>query len=112
MMEDKKEVRRLMNFARKLLHKGTLKKLRTVKDRREKIEVIKYSIKSDLEIKYYDLKKRIKKMTEQKKDVFFATTKANTLNSKIKFFNATFHKRDFKVILNLFKEIEKELKNA
>lgn len=107
-----KELKSLRKFAKEIISKKTFKKLRKIKEEKEKIDVLKHSIKSNLELKYHDLKEKIKKIKKQKKDSFFAEVKANLLSSKIKLFNATFHKKDFKNVLNLFKEAEKELKNA
>ena len=51
----------------------------------------------------------MKKKEKEKKEVFIALTKGHLLGSKIHYFVATFHKKDYLVIEQLFKEIKKEM---
>ena len=111
-MKEEKELKILRSIARKIVKKTSLKKLSKVRDKKDKIESIKYLIKSSIDMKYYDLCKELKETKDKKKDVFIAATKINLLSSKIKLFNATFEKEDLDKILELFKNIKKELKNA
>ena len=109
---DTKEVRRLRKFVKKVVSKKIYKKIKSIKNQDEKLEVIKYSLKTGLEIKLHQLKQKIKEREKKKKDVFYASTNIGLLESKIKLFNTTFHKKDFEKVLDLFKKIEKELKNV
>ncbi len=109
-MEDKKEVKRLLGFAKKIVTKSTYKKLKTLKTGRE--EAIKYSIKARLDNVSDYFEKKIKTMKKEGKDVFFVETKMHSFKGKIKLFTATYYKKDFVGIRNLVKEIQKEMKNV
>lgn len=109
-MTDKKEVKRLLNYAKKIVTKQTYRKLKNLKT--EKQEPIKYAINARLNEVYDYLERRVKKMKKQGKDVFFIETKMHTLKAKIKLFTATYHKRDFISVRTLFKEVQKEMKNV
>jgi len=110
-MEDKKEAKRLMKFARRILDRRSLKKLKKV-GAEDKIEAVKYAMKCRLEGERGYLEEDIKRMKKEGKDVFFIETKLTLLHSKIKLFNATLHKSDFINMANLFKKIQKEVKHV
>jgi len=107
--ELKKEFKVLNKLAKKIVEKRILKKIKSVEDLDEKLEVLKYSIKSALDIIVHNLEK---KMKESKKDVFFAETKLSMLKMKTKLFNVTHNKQDFNTVFVLIKEVEKEVKNV
>lgn len=111
-MDEKKEVKQLMVMARKILTKQLYKKINSVDDIHEKKEVLKFSIKSNLELKFEDLKNKIKKMEQEGKNTFFISLKMSTFKSKIHLFKATFDDSDFIKAMSFFKEIEKEMKNV
>ncbi len=108
---DKKEVRRVMKFARRILDRGSLKNLKKVGEE-DKMGAIKYAMKCRLEREHGYLEEDVKKMKKAGKDVFFIETKLSLLRSKIKLFNATLHKSDFINMACLFKQIQKEVKNV
>ncbi len=110
-MEDKKEARRLMKFARRILDNSSLKKLKKIEGE-DRISAIKYAMKARLEREHDYLKKDVKKMEKAGKEVFFLETKLDLLNSKIKLFNAALHKSDFINMANLFKQIQKEAEDV
>jgi len=110
-MKDKKEGKRLMKFAKRILDKSSLKKLKKVGEE-DKMEAIKYSMKCRMEREHGYLEEDVKKMKKAGKDTFFIETKLSLLKSKIKLFNATLHKSDFINMANLFKQIEKEMKHV
>jgi len=109
-MDVSKELKEMRKIANKIVKKTSLKKLRKIHDKEEKLEAIKYLIKTSLDLKYYDLAEKIKKLKQKKRDVFFAETKINLLGVKIKLFNTTLHQKDFKNILALFNDMKKEMK--
>lgn len=109
-MNYKKELKLLMGFAKKILGKPTLKKIKSIEDLEWRIESLKYAIRYSLEKEYSGLHKKLKKMEFEKKEVFFVSTKLSTLRSKIRLFDVTFHEQDFENILKLLKEIKEELK--
>jgi aminopeptidase-like protein len=104
----KRELKTLEQIARKIVGKETLKKIKKVKEPEEKLQVLKYAIGFHLEIRLDEIEQKIKKL-EKEKDLFVAKTKLSLLKTKIKLFEATFHKKDFNTLQNLLKEIEKEL---
>lgn len=100
----------LSYVARKIVDQNTIKKIKTVTDKRERIILYEYTIKAALEFKYAKLKDEIKRIEKRGKDIFIVKTKLHLLGSKVHFFNATMYKKDFKIVEKMFKEIEKELK--
>ncbi len=109
-MEDKKEVKRLLGLAKKIVTKSTYKKLTALKT--EKEEATKYAIKTRLDHVLDHFEKRIISLKKEGKDTFIAETKLHTLKGKVKLFNVTHHKRELNSIRKIFKEIQKEMKNA
>ncbi|NCN86650.1 hypothetical protein GW932_02360 [archaeon] len=105
----KRELRHVKNLAKKLVPKETLKKIKKIKDRNEKIDLYKHSLKSNLELRIHSIEKEIKKH-EKKHDVFNLYAKTKLLNLKIQYFYVTHNKKDLKLALKLIKEVEGELK--
>ena len=99
-------------IARGLLNKKLLKHLRKISDKEEKLNAIRYAIRSELEKEYHYLEKEVKNLKERGKDVFHIEMKLLLLKSKIKLLIATYHKKDFDKIKELKKEILKEMKNV
>jgi len=96
----------------KVIRKPIFKKIRLIESKEEQKILLEYSIKSSLEIKYNELKDAIMKKEKQKRDVFIPMAKLSLLNSKIHLLNTTYHLSDFKSVMKLFTEIEKELKHV
>ncbi len=97
-------------IAKKIVKKGTIKKIKSVKDKKEQEILYEYTIKAALEFKFAELKKKIEELEKTRRDLFVARTKMHLLGTKVHFFNATLYKKDFIKIMSLFKEIEKEIK--
>ena len=108
---DKRHYSNLKSFAKKLVKKDIFKKIVSLEDKGEQVILFEYSIKSTLELKYAELRQKISDI-EKKMNVFILITKSSLLKAKIDFFCATFYKEDFKKIVSLFKDIEKEMKNV
>lgn len=106
------ETSRLTGFAKKLIDNKRLKKIKKINDKKEKIETLKYIIKSELDMMHYGLLRKLRKKENDKKDVFSAEVKMGLLNSRIKYFIITYNKKDFKNVINLYNEIKKELNNV
>jgi hypothetical protein len=102
----------LRYIAGKVVKSHVARKIRGIKDKSEQRILYEYSIKASLEMKYAELKDRIQELEKKKKDVFIPLTKVYLLGSKIHLLNTTFHKRDFKIVMNLFNDIEKEMKHV
>ena len=111
-MVEKDEIKKLMLFASKIDKKNIQKKLKTIKDPFEKRDILKYYIKSKLNLQADHYKKEIDLLKDKNRDVFFAETKMSLLRSKIRLFDATFHKHDFLNVQRLIKEVENEIKNV
>ena len=92
------------------MKKDLFRKILDIKDKNEQRLLFEYSIKSAVEMKYAELKERVEKFDKKKGDPFIPLTKVYLLGSKIHYMNTTFHKKDFKVVMNLFNEVQKELK--
>jgi len=101
----------LLFVGKKVVPKEILRKIKKIKDKHEKADVLKHAISSNLDLKLHRLEMDLKDLEKKEVDVFVIFAKANLLKLKIKYFNTTFHKKDFQVIMKLFKEIQKEIDN-
>jgi hypothetical protein len=106
------ESRELISYAKKIVHNKTLKKIRKIKDDKDRINSLRYIIKSELEMMHYDLIRKLRKKESEKKDIFSLEVKIGLLNTKIRYFNITYNKKDFKNIMTLYKEIKNEMKDV
>jgi hypothetical protein len=111
-MVNKKELKLFLGYLRKVHKKSLIKKISKIEDLDEKVDLIKYSIKTKLEIDVYELEKEMKKKEDKGKDILKVSTMIKLLKSKIKLFEATYHKGDFNNIIKSFKEVKKELKHV
>ena len=105
----RERLKTLNYVGKKVIPKNVLKKVRKIKDKYEKIDVLKNAISSHLDLKLHGVEMNLKDLHKKEVDVFVIFAKANLLKMKIKYFNTTFHKKDFEIIWNLFKKIEKEM---
>ncbi|HLD55641.1 MAG TPA: hypothetical protein VJB35_05260 [Candidatus Nanoarchaeia archaeon] len=110
--ENKKKAKLLIFYAKKLIDKAIFVKIKKTKDLDEQIHLLEYSLKVALEKKIYLFRQKIKLFKSKGIDVFFISIKVNLLNLKIKYFNVTHNKRDFKIVIKLIEEVEKEIKNV
>jgi hypothetical protein len=101
----------LLNYLKEW-NKQTYNKIKTIKDKKEQEEALKYSIISYLERVYNHLEKKEKEMEQKKQDVFFVKNKLLLLPSKIKFVKASYHKEEIDKVINLINDIKKEMKNV
>lgn len=103
----KKEFKRILKNSKELLDKDHLKKLKEIKDIREKTEGLKYLIHSNLLERLTDLESKVAKI--EKKEALIAEAKLKRLHGKIAIFKSTYSKEDLMVLKNLIKEIEEEV---
>ena len=85
-----KKITPLMKSAKKILSKDTYKKLKSIKDKKEKEEVLKYALSSNIEIRYHNLEEELEKKEkdgDDKEKFFLALTKIKLLPPKIRLFN-------------------------
>jgi len=99
----------LKYIAKKIVKKPIIKKIESVKDKREQMILYEYVIRPAIEFKIVSLREKVKEMEKSGRDMFFISSKLQLLSSKIHFFNATLYKKDFQNIMKGFKEIEKEI---
>jgi len=111
-MINKKELIALRKISKKILDRDTLKKLKTSDNIREEYEALKFSIKTNLNKRYDSFKEAVEILNQRGKDTFFVETKLNLLKSKIGLFTSVYHEKDFNNVLNLLKDVEKEIKNV
>lgn len=98
----------IKSVAKKIIPEESFVKIGKIKSREERDFLYKYLIRSNLELKMHSLEKEIKFLGKEE-DVFNLEIKTKLLNSKIRYFIITYDKRDLRVVLKLFKEIEKEI---
>ncbi len=108
----KKELKILNKISQKILKKEILKKIKTIEDINERLNALKHSLKSALDLEIYDLQKKIREMKKANKDVFFEEMKLSMIKNKIKLFTATYSKKDFNSAFSLIKELKKEVKDV
>jgi hypothetical protein len=111
-MDEKKEIKKLMLIAKKVIPKNVYKKIKLVDDLHEKKELLKYSIRVNLELKFEDIKNKINKLEENGKNTFFVNLKMNVFKSKIKLFSATLNDDDYIKAIDIFNDVEKEMKHV
>jgi hypothetical protein len=109
-MTKRKDYKTLLVIARKIIPKKTIKKIRSIGDKEEKFDLLKYLIKARMEMMLHELDKRINKLKMEKKDTLIIELKTDLLISKIKYFNASNEKKDGKIVFQMFKTIDKEVK--
>jgi hypothetical protein len=106
----KKENKFLKKISKKILHKDHRKKLKKVKDKEEKFESMNYLISAQLKLMLHELEIIVSQKNLE--DNMFIKSRIITLPPKIKYFSQKPNNKDFKKILSLFYEIEKEVKNV
>jgi hypothetical protein len=104
------DYRSLLGVAKKIIPKKTLKKVNTIKDRDEKYRSLVYLVTSRLEIMIYELERTLNKLKMEKKDTMIIEMKKDLLVSKVRYFNASHEKKDFKNLFRIYNEINKEVK--
>lgn len=104
--------RSLLKLTKKTLGKSIHKKLKKIKDKEELKETLKHATISSLKKEYHSMEVEIKKLENQKKDVFFARTKLLLLPSKIKYLQANFDEEEFERVTKSFKLVQKEIENV
>ena len=106
----KKEFKRIKKVSKNIIGKEHYKKIKNIKDIKERTEGLKYLAASKLELKHLELELKLKDLNHKRAKII--EIKLILLPSKIKIFKSTFSKRDYNVINKLIKEIEGELENV
>lgn len=106
----KEELNLLLYLGKRILDKRVFKKIVSIRSIDEKRDVLKYSIRSKLESDFFSLKKEVSEFKKKGVDVFSLEIKLSLLNSKIKYFNVSHSKSDFKEIMGIFYQVRRGLK--
>ena len=104
----KKEYRRIRRLSKKIISKSEHKKIKKIDCITERTEGLKYLLASKLKLKLLELELKSKDVA--KKEALLVESKLTLLKSKIKVFESTHDKRDYKVLEKLIQEIENEIK--
>lgn len=106
----KREVNKMYKYAKEIVSKKTLSKIKKVKELEEKYEIINYSLKRSLNERIEEYYEKLEVLKEKCEDIFDLEIKIRKLELKIKVFLATVNKKDFNNVLYLIKYINKEIK--
>jgi len=104
----KKEYKRIRKISKKIIPKHQYKKIKKLKCYVERTEGLKYLVASKLKLKLLELELKSREITE--KEALLVKSKLILLPSKIKIFESTYNKRDYKVLQKLFQETEHYIK--
>jgi len=102
----KKEYKRIRKISKKIISKNHYKKIKKIACYVERTEGLKYLVVSKLKLKLLELELR----DITKKKAIIIESKLTLLPAKIKIFESTYDKRDYKVVQKLIQEIEHEIK--
>lgn len=104
------EYRHLKKISKNVVPFNVRRKIKKVSNKKERLDLYKYSVKSFLE---FELKEIEKFLIENKgeEDLFHISAKANLLKLKIKYYYITYHKDDFYVVQKLLNDIKREVKD-
>lgn len=111
-MEKITELKQLVNYTKLLLDKKIVKKIKKIKDKEEKRDLLTHLIKKELEMIHYDIVRKTRKLEIKGKDTFLIEVKTSLLQTKINYFIINFNKKDFKNLIFLIIDIKKEMKNV
>lgn len=104
----KKEYKRIRKLSKKIISKDQYKKIKKISCYTERTEGLKYLVVSKLKLKLLELELESREI--DKKEALLIDSKLILLHSKIKIFESTHHKRDYKILQKIIQEIECEIK--
>lgn len=106
-----KEVKKLKKLSKSFLHKDKHKKINKIKEKEEKLALLKNSLVSELRLKHLELDILVKKVKDKKKRHLFHL-KSNLISPKISLLNLDFNEKDFKKIDSLINKLKEEVLNV
>jgi len=101
----------LSKISEHFIEKKKYRKINKIKDKEEKLIVLKNSLVSSLRLKHLDLELKLKKLKDKKKK-HLITLKSNLIPSKITLMQTDFNEKDFKKIDFLINKLEEEIVNV
>jgi hypothetical protein len=105
------DFKKIKNLSEKFIHKDRHKKIFKIKDKEERLIVLKNSLVSELRLKHLDFELKLKKLKDKKKRNLIGL-KSNLIPSKINLLQVDFNEKDFKKINTLLEKLEEELSDA
>ncbi|HNZ52136.1 MAG: hypothetical protein BWY36_00026 [Candidatus Diapherotrites archaeon ADurb.Bin253] len=106
-----KELKMVEKISKSFLPKDKYKKIHKIKNKRERLEIIKNSLISELRLKHIELDIKIKNIKDKKKRNFF-DLKSGLISPKIRLLSLDFNEKDFKKINSLILILEKEVNDV
>ena len=104
----KKEYKRIIKLSKKIISKEQYKKIKKIPCYTDRTQGLKYLVASKLKLKLLELELNSREI--DKKEALLVNSKLILLNSKIKIFESTYDKRDYKVLQKIIQEISHEIK--
>lgn len=106
-----KELKRMKKFSSSFIDKNQKKKISKIKDKKERLEILKNILISKLKLRQFNLDLKLKKLKDKKKRNLLIL-KSNIIHSKILLLRADFNEKDFKKINSLLDKIEEEISDV
>jgi len=101
----------LLFISKKFLDKDSTKKIKSIRDKQEKINLIKYLIISKMKLMHLELELLLKNSKEIE-DFEVLLLKTSNINHKIRLLEHNLNQKDFKKILLLINNIKSRLTNV
>ncbi|MFA5764472.1 MAG: hypothetical protein WC915_06720 [archaeon] len=105
------ELKNLEKISKGFVPKGKYKKISKLKDKKDKIDLFKHALTSELRIKHLNFEIKLKKLKNKEKK-HLINLKSNIIPSKINLLQTNFNERDFNKIIFSLEKLEEDLSNA
>jgi hypothetical protein len=102
----------ILSFSKRILPREIYKKIKSIRDKKEQIEISKTAIRQELQHIILKVERDLREVKTHTRDTSVVESKATLLPSKIKHFLVDFNKDDFYKLSRLLNDIKKEIKNA
>ncbi len=106
-----KELKRMKKFSSSFIDEDKHKKINRIRDKKERLEILKNTLISELKLRQLNLDLKFKKLKD-KKMKHLLTVKSNIIHSKILLLRTDFNEKDFKKINSLLNKLEEEILNV
>lgn len=101
----------LEDLSKKFIHKDKYRKISKIKEKEERLTLLKHSLVSELRLKHLDFELELKKLKDKKKRHLIGL-KSNLITPKINLLQVDFNEKDFKKINSLLDKLKEEISNA
>jgi len=106
-----KELKRIKKFSSSFIDKKKHKTINKIKDKQERLDILRHTLISELKLKQLNLDIKIRKIKD-KKIKHILNVKSDIIHSKILLLRAEFNEKDFKKIDSLLNKLEEEILNV